>query len=74
MSDTKFYIFTGTLIILFLVFIFGGLIYFDKRQCNSIGRYSNIATQYRGLLDGGCYVEVNGRFIPKENWRGEYER
>lgn len=52
--------------------LISGLNYIERRQCNSI-RYSGIETQYRGMLDGGCFIKVNDRFIPKENWRGEYE-
>ena len=44
----------------------------DKAQCNRIASDSNINTEYR--LIGGCYVEVNGRMIPKDNWRGESEQ
>lgn len=44
----------------------------DKAQCNRIASDSNINTDYRFI--GGCYLEVNGRMIPKDNWRGEYEQ
>lgn len=44
----------------------------DRASCNRISSDSRIKTEYR--LIGGCYVEVNNRLIPKENWRGEYQQ
>lgn len=43
-----------------------------KAACNRLQATTGINTRY-DLLNG-CYVEVNGRFIPQENWRGEYQQ
>lgn len=41
-------------------------------QCGQIGEVSGKRTEY--YVGSGCYIEVNGRLIPKESWRGEEER
>lgn len=52
--------------------IVAGAYFVARAECNRVASDSNIKTSYRFI--GGCYVEVNGRMIPKENWRGEYEQ
>lgn len=71
-DDTKITMVLGLIITLIFLGIMalGPLI--ERAKCNRISSDSNIKTSYRLL--GGCYVEVNGRMIPKENWRGEYEQ
>lgn len=41
-------------------------------QCGQIGEVSGKRTEYH--VGSGCYIEVNGRLIPKDSWRGEEER
>jgi len=71
-DDTKVAIALGIITITFLIALFGGAYLLGRAECNRINSDSGIRTSYR--LPGGCYVEVNGRMIPKENWRGEYEQ
>ena len=44
--------------------------FIERAECNRIDS-NGTNTEFRAI--GGCYVEVNGRLIPKESWRGEYE-
>ena len=55
-----------------IVLMVVGLNYTDKRSCNAIEKRGT-PSEYLGLIEG-CYVEVNGKLIPRDNWRGEYER
>lgn len=41
----------------------------DRESCEAIAK-SGYHVEYRGLLEG-CYVNINGRWIPRENWRVE---
>lgn len=58
-------------IILIVAILFGGGAWSNYR-CNQLEDLSGKKTEWR--LGAGCYVEVNGRLIPQENWRGEYEQ
>lgn len=44
---------------------------FSRYQCADIGERSGRRTEW-GIVSG-CFIEVNGRMIPKDSWRGEYE-
>ncbi len=41
-------------------------------ECSTIGEMSGRRTEWKVL--GGCFVEVKGRLIPKDSWRGEEDR
>lgn len=72
-KDIAEFVLLGGLFLALLFIIVGTpVVLIDKAGCNRIASDSNINTEYR--LIGGCYVEVNGRMIPKDNWRGEYEQ
>ena len=64
----------GTVVtVLFIV----GLVYMgvkiDTFSCNRLEQTTGIETKYE-WLGGGCLIKVNDRFIPQENWRGEYQQ
>lgn len=59
-------------VLAFFLGLYGLIYYVDNRQCNAI-RINGIESRYQGVIEG-CYVKVDGRFIPKDNWRGEYEK
>lgn len=44
---------------------------FTSAACSEMGERANRDTSYSWL--SGCFVEVNGRMIPADSWRGEYE-
>lgn len=70
--DTKFFLTLFAIGAVLLAMFVTGLLGISRYQCNQVGDMSGKPTEYK--LIGGCYVEVNGRFIPEENWRGEYEQ
>lgn len=59
----------GAMILGFAIF---GVSMLGKVDCDKLQSMSGKDTKYS--LIGGCYVEVNGKFIPRDNWRGEYEK
>lgn len=46
-------------------------VHFDRTACEAIQKTSNIESKYVGYYEG-CYVKIDGRFIPQDNWR-KYE-
>ena len=44
---------------------------FASVRCTEVGEVTQRNTEWR--LMSGCYVEVEGRMIPRESWRGEQE-
>lgn len=56
----------------FMTLFMGGVVLLNRYSCGKLSQSTGIETRYV-LLGGGCLVKVNDRFIPKENWRGEYE-
>lgn len=58
-----------------LVFIFGcvggglfGLAYYaDRAGCSNLHAATGLPTKYRVTT---CYVQVNGQWVPRDNWRG----
>lgn len=51
-----------------------GLTYgIEKYSCNRLEANTGIETKY-AFIGGGCLVKVNDRYIPRENWRGEYQQ
>lgn len=40
--------------------------------CSELGEMTQRRTEYRIL--SGCYIEVDGRFIHRDSWRGEYDQ
>lgn len=71
-SDAKDIFISGTIIVAFIVLVLGGMFAIGKYNCNQVNEMSGKETRFKAL--GGCYVKVNNQFIPKDNWRGEYER
>lgn len=59
--------------VLFIVLLTGAIYQIDKYSCNKLEKNTGIETKY-SFLGGACLVKVNDRFIPRENWRGEYEQ
>lgn len=62
--------FIATVIIgLFVIFALVSVpLYFVRQaRCDSI-KVNGTNSKYTGLITG-CFVEVNGEFIPQENWR-----
>lgn len=49
------------------------LVLLEKYSCSQLEKNIDRNTEYH-IIGGGCLVEVNGRMIPRDNWRGEYER
>ncbi len=52
------------------------IILFAARGCESVGCAEVGATTQRKTefhMLSGCYVEVNGRMVPLDSWRGEQE-
>lgn len=41
-----------------------------SHECRKLAEISGHRTKYYGM-GSGCYVDVNGRMIPVDNWRGE---
>ena len=66
---------TGSIVLLFsvLVLTFGLIYQVGKFSCNKLETNTGIETKY-SYFGGGCLVKVNNRFIPQENWRGEYQQ
>lgn len=60
-------------LVLFIVLLFGGVYQTSKFECNRLETNTGIETKY-AFMGGGCLVKVNDRFIPRENWRGEYQQ
>lgn len=56
----------GALVVMLL-----GLRGCDAWQCSEVEATTGRSTQWR--LISGCYVEVDGRWIPRDSWRGEQE-
>ena len=54
-------------VILLSVGLIMGLDYAGKKDCQAIAENGN-PTNWQGLVEG-CFVEVNGGYIPAENWR-----
>lgn len=44
----------------------------DKIECADVGATTGRETKHSVL--SGCYVEVDGRMIPRDSWKGETER
>lgn len=60
-------------IAIFLGVMFGADYFVSKYSCNKLEQNTGIETKYV-WFGGGCLVKVNDRFIPRENWRGEYQQ
>lgn len=62
--------------IIFTVSLIVGFVFavrqYERLQCNRLSQTASVATRFDNI--NGCYVKVNGRFIPRENWRGEYQQ
>lgn len=56
-----------------IVLYFCGAAWIGSTRCNTLEYTSGINTRYTGIFTG-CYVKVNGKYIPQDNWRGEYEQ
>ena len=54
-----------------LLMLFAGYL-FPAWKCDEINAVTGRKTQYR--LISGCYVEVDGRWVPRDSWRGEQDR
>jgi hypothetical protein len=46
----------------------------EERSCNMIEKNGGPATEWKGAFNGGCYIRINDQWIPRDNWRGEYQR
>lgn len=61
------------LTILIILLALGIAIPTNNYACNKLEQSTGIETKYV-FMGGGCLVKVNDRFIPQENWRGEYQQ
>ena len=61
------------IIMLILAFTILADVGVSRFSCGRLSQSTNIETRY-SVFGGGCLVKVNDRFIPQENWRGEYEK
>lgn len=59
--------------ILLTALIFSAAYQIDKYSCTKLHENTGIETKY-SFFGGSCLVKVNDRFIPQENWRGEYQQ
>lgn len=55
-----------------IVILFGGAMACSELTCEDLGDNSDVKTKYSWV--SGCYVRVDGRWIPRDSWRGEYEQ
>lgn len=62
-------IFTG---IMSFVYALGN--YLGHRECNSVYTTTSREVRWTSVMDGGCYVKVNDKFVPLDNWRGEFDQ
>lgn len=62
----------GLAMVLVVGAIFGGAFACESARCSTVGEMSGRRTEWR--LIGGCFVEVKGRMIPQDSWRGEEDR
>lgn len=60
------------LILVFMGLLLGGARGCDAWRCNQTQDMTGKRTQWRFV--SGCYIEVDGRWIPKDSWRGEQEK
>lgn len=58
--------------IILIGFILIGAKACSEFKCEDIESNSGIKTKFSWWT--GCYVKVQGRWIPKDSWRGEYEQ
>jgi hypothetical protein len=59
------------IVMVFFVFIWGMFqlrISFDRKACESVESTAGIESKYVGYYEG-CYVKIDGKFIPQNNWR-----
>ena len=61
------------IILLVVAFTIWATVSINRFSCGRLSQSTNIETRY-SVFGGGCLVKVNDRFIPRENWRGEYEQ
>lgn len=72
MSDSGWvWLFVAGMVLLVAVLI-GGKYWLDSCSCDQLGEMTGKETKWRVL--SGCYVKVDGRWIPRDSWRGEQER
>jgi hypothetical protein len=55
-----------------VLFFCAALWWIPSAKCNQTADVTGKPTQWRLL--SGCYVKVDGRWIPVGSWRGEQER
>ncbi len=56
--------------LIMLVFVLPSI--FGQLQCNEVGDVTGRNTTYK--LMSGCYIEVNGKMVPSDSWRGEQDK
>lgn len=52
--------------------IFLGPLIMGTIKCDEVSRVTGRKTEYHYF--SGCYIEVNGRMIPSDSWRGEQDK
>lgn len=50
----------------------GGVVGCEKIKCLDVGETTGRKTYHS--IYSGCYIEVDGRMIPRDSWRGEQEK
>jgi hypothetical protein len=66
----------GSLFTLIFTIVFVAILMLGWRgceaiQCDEVGDATGKPTQFRFI--SGCYVKVDGRWVPRDSWRGEQE-
>ena len=64
------------MVCLVVAFIWGLLLWADSQErsaCYKTGKHTGYPVRYPDYLnfDEGCFIQVNGRWVPLKNWRPE---
>lgn len=60
------------LVLAMFVVIATPVVLLARLDCNRLETNTGIETRYD--LINGCLIKVNDRFVPQDNWRGEYQQ
>ena len=58
-------------LLILLIFFIIGLPWLNYTRCQQTGEVAGRRTEWHLLT--GCYIEVRGRMVPLDSWRGEYD-
>ena len=63
----------GLMIMAIFIGVATVIISLEKIGCSRLSEATNIETKYV-VLGGDCLVKVNDRYIPRDNWKGEFQQ